>query len=182
MSTNIQAPLVWIDCEFTSLDFHHNKMVEIACVITDAELNILGEPVSCIIGYTPEELDPLLSEWSREHFEESLLLEKIYQSTTTLQEAEECILNYLGQFTQSGESPLCGNSVSQDRRVLYTNMPKLDTFLHYRIIDVSTLKELVNRWRPEIAEYVNKKQAHRALDDIYESIEELRVYKNHLFK
>jgi oligoribonuclease len=179
MSTATDAPLVWIDCELTSLDFHNTRIVEIACVVTDNDLNILGEPISHIIGYSQAEIDPLLSEWSREHFQESGLLNEIYASTTTTQEAQQDILDYISQYTAMGESPLCGNSVGQDRRALYNNMPELEQFLHYRIIDVSTLKELANRWHPEVLDKVQKAQTHRALDDIKESIAELAIYREY---
>lgn len=179
MSTDTKTPLVWIDCELTSLDFYHTKIVEIACIVTDSDLRTLGEPVEFVIGHTQEELEPLLSEWSREHFSDSGLLETIYQSNTTLEEAEQAILDYIGEYTQTGASPLCGNSVGQDRRALYTNMPRLEQFLHYRIIDISTLKELANRWQPAVLEKVHKKQTHRALDDIKESIQELDIYRKH---
>ena len=182
MSTKANAPLVWIDCEFTSLDFFSTKIVEIACVVTDADLQVLGEPVEFVIGYSEDELHTLLSTWSREHFEESGLLDKIYQSETTLEEAEQEILDYIGKYTQMGESPLCGNSVGQDRRALYTNMPRLEQFLHYRIIDVSTLKELALRWNTQAFARVEKKQAHRALSDIYESINELKLYRQYFIR
>ena len=182
MSTDPTSNLIWIDCEFTSLDFEHNKIVEIAAVVTNSDLEVLGEPVSCVVHYDKQDLDDLLGEWTNEHFRESGLYGEILESNIALQEAEDIILGYVGQYADFGQSPLCGNSVSQDRRVLYTNMPRLESFLHYRTIDVSTLKELAIRWNPRVVEEVNKVQNHRALDDIYESIEELRHYKQQLIR
>lgn len=174
--------LIWIDCEFSSLDFSSNKIVEIAAVVTDSNLKVLGTPVHTVIHYSQEELDEILGEWTRKHFAESGLDTEIVASTTTLAQAERMVLDYISQYCEEGKSPLCGNSVSQDRRVLYTNMPMLEQFMHYRTIDVSTLKELARRWKPSAVAQVDKVQAHRALDDIYESIEELQIYRDNFLQ
>jgi len=176
METN-NPNLIWIDCEFTSIDFDTNELVEVAVVVTDSDLNVLGKPVSVVIHHQKDVLDSLLNDWTREHFAESGLIDQIAESEVTMDEAEQAILEYVRKFTEPGQSPLCGNSVGQDRRVLYKDMPELEEHFHYRNIDVSTLKELSLRWNPLIQEHIDKQGSHRALDDIMESIEELRVYR-----
>lgn len=174
--------LIWIDGEFTGLNFHNNKIVEIAVVVTDSDLNVLGDPVQLVIHHDKQLLNDVLEDWPREHFTQSGLLDEIDQSTITMQKAEQQILEYVSKYCEPGMSPLCGNSVGQDRRVLYTNMPELENFLHYRNIDVSTLKELAMRWNPDVLGKVQKKESHRALDDILESIEELQIYRQYFLK
>ena len=174
----VESPnLIWIDCEFTSLDFDTNELVEVAAVVTDSDLNVLGKPVSVVVHHQKDVLDSLLNDWTREHFAESGLLDKIAESEVTMDEAEQTVLEYVKKFTEKGQSPLCGNSVSQDRRVLYKDMPELEGHFHYRNIDVSTLKELSLRWNLLVQTKIDKQETHRALDDILESIEELRVYR-----
>jgi len=169
--------LIWVDCEFTGLDFGRNRIVEIAVVVTDSDLNVLGEPVELVVGYSQQELDDLLEEWPRNHFEQSGLMQQIIESDVTMEQAQQQILDYVSRHCSEGMCPLAGNSVGQDRRVLYTNMPELESFLHYRTVDVSTIKELARRWKPEVLEQIQKKESHRALGDILESIEELKVYR-----
>ncbi len=169
--------LVWVDCEFTGLDFHSNRIVEIAVVVTDSDLCMVDQGISMVIHHDWEELDPILEDWPRAHFEESGLLQKIEESAVCMEQAEKKILAYVSQYCEKGSSPLCGNSVGQDRRVLYSNMPEFEVFLHYRSIDVSSLKELAKRWRGDIIAKIDKKDSHRALDDIYESIKELQLYR-----
>ena len=175
---NNQSNLIWVDCEFTGLDFYTNQIVEVAVLVTDSDLHVLGEPVSVVIHHTQEQLDDLLEEWPRKAFEESGLMQQILESNVSMEQAEQTVLDYVSGYCIPGESPLCGNSVGQDRRVLYTNMPRFESFLKYRTIDVSTIKELAMRWRPELLDQLEKKGSHRALDDIYESIEELRIYRS----
>ena len=177
-----QANLIWIDCEFTGLDFLHNKIVEIAVVVTDSDLNVLGDPVQAVVHHTQAELDDLLEDWPREQFAKSGLTREIVESEVSMRKAEDMCLEYISQHCSSGQSPLCGNSVGQDRRVLYTNMPRLERFLHYRNIDVSTLKELALLWNPGVLDQISKKESHRALEDIYESIAELKIYKEYFVR
>ena len=173
--------LVWIDCEFTSLDFDTNTLCEIACVVTDSDLQILGEPYAAVIGMSERKLDRLASDWTRKEFKESGLWDKILESDVSISGAEAGIFKYIKQCVHEGEGVLAGNSVNQDRRMLVKEMPELEAYLHYRTIDISTIKELAKRWKPELLEQVKKEQTHRALDDVYESIEELKVYRS-LFK
>lgn len=180
--TKTDTNLVWVDCEFTGLDFVCNRIVEIAVVVTDSNLSILGEPVNIIVHHSQEELDALLEEWPRNAFNESGLMQQIIDSTVSMESAEQQILDYVSQYCEPGTCPLAGNSVGQDRRVLYTNMPRFESFLKYRTIDVSTIKELAMRWKPDLLDKIVKKESHRALDDIYESIEELKIYRQFFLK
>ena len=170
--------LIWIDCEFTSLDFETNKLCEIACVVTNSDLHVLGEPCAAVIGMSEKDLERLASDWTRKEFKKSGLWEKVLKSDITINEAEEGIFEYIKQYVREGEGILAGNSVNQDRRMLVKEMPELEAYLHYRTIDVSTIKELAKRWKPELLKQVKKEQTHRALDDVYESIKELKVYRN----
>lgn len=174
---NKNQNLIWIDLEFTGLNYHTNTIVEIACVVTNRELEILGEPVQTVIHHAREDLEEVLEEWPREHFEKSGLFDEIEKSQTSMRQAEQQVLEYVRAWTESGTAVLCGNSVGSDRRVLYKDMSELESHLHYRTIDVSTIKELARSWKPDILDQVDKKESHRALDDILESIEELKLYR-----
>ncbi len=173
--------LIWIDLEMTGLDPELHKIIEIATIVTDSELNILAEGPVMAIYQTDEELAKM-DEWCTNTHTKSGLVERVKASQLD-EEAAICLtLAFLEQWVPSGVSPICGNSVSQDRRFLYKHMPRLEQFFHYRTIDVSTIKELARRWQPRILEGVQKTGTHLALDDIRESIAELKYYRNQVFK
>lgn len=173
------APLVWIDLEMSGLDPEACEILEIATIVTDAELNILGEGPDLVIHW-PDRVLEAMDAWCTQHHGGSGLTDAVRTSDIPLIEAERQTLAFLDRFCPPGRSPLCGNSVWQDRRFLDRHMPSLGAFLHYRTVDVSTLKELVRRWYPTL-EAPPKRESHRALDDIRESIEELRFYRQHVF-
>lgn len=178
---NKRHNLIWIDTEFTDLDFSKNKIVEIAVVVTDSDLKILDKGIDLVIHQDEEVLENM-APWCIEHFGESGLTQKIRESRLTSKEAENKILDYLENYTEKGKSPICGNSIGQDRKILFREMYWLEhEWASYRSIDVSTIKELAKRWKPEIYEQVKKKGEHRAMDDILESIEELKIYKKEIF-
>ena len=172
--------MVWIDLEMTGLDPEVERIIEIATILTDGELNIVAEgPVFCI-----KQSDTLLAamdEWNTEHHTNSGLVDRVREEGISEHAAEDATLDFLREWITAGSAPLCGNSVGQDRRFLVRYMPLLENFLHYRNIDVSTIKELAARWRPDIADGVSKQSRHRALDDIKESIEELKYYRKYFF-
>ncbi len=171
--------LIWVDCEFTNIDFSIGSIIEIAVIVTDSNLNVLGKPVEFII-HRPQEVLELSSAWTREHIPH--VLELSSKSTVTMDQAEQKIMDYVTQFTEKGESPVCGNTVSSDRRMIEKDMPQFAEWLYYRNIDISTLKELAMRWNPEILSGFKKKETHRAMDDIIESIEELKHYRERFIK
>ena len=172
------ANLVWMDLEMTGLDPDTDLIIEMATIVTDSELNVLAEgPVFAIA--TPEENLLAMDEWNQTHHGASGLLERVRKSDVTMLEAEAQTLAFLEGWVEKDSAPLCGNSIWQDRRFLYRHMPSLEAYLHYRIIDVSSLKELARRWRPDLLEKVKKESAHTALADIRESIDELRFYRDH---
>ena len=181
MTGKASQNLVWIDLEMTGLDLKTQRILEIASVVTDADLNILAEgPVICI--RQSQELLDAMDEWNTKHHTESGLLDRVKAEGVSEQEAEAQTLAFVGSHVDPGQSPLCGNSIGQDRRFLKKYMPALDEYFHYRSIDVSTIKELAARWRPDILEKIVKVNSHRALDDIRESIDELRYYRSHFFR
>lgn len=172
--------LVWVDLEMTGLDPDTDTVIEIATIVTDSHLNILAEgPVHAI--RTDKLLLDGMDEWNREHHGKSGLLERVRASQVTLADAEKETLLFLSDWVGSGKSPMCGNSICQDRRFMVRCMPKLEAFFHYRNLDVSTLKELVRRWDIKAAAGFNKKASHLALDDIRESIAELVHYRHTVF-
>ena len=174
-------PLIWIDCEMTGLSLAKDALVEIAVLVTDAELNLLGDGVDLVIKTEPAKLAQMSDEVRAMHTE-SGLIEKI-SSGVSLSNAEAAILEYLSQFTAPGKSPLAGNSVGMDRNFIDRDMPNLGKFLHYRTVDVSSIKELARRWYPKAYFAAPKKTGnHRALGDIRDSIEELRYYRSEIFK
>jgi oligoribonuclease len=173
-------PLVWVDLEMTGLDPETCAIVEIATIVTDSDLAILAEGPSLVI-HPPDEDMARMSPFVRDLHERSGLLARVLASTVTLADATRQTLAFLEGQTQRGTSPLCGNSVWKDRAFLERYMPEVVAYLHYRMIDVSTLKELVRRWYPAPFQAPKKKEAHRALDDIRESIEELRFYRSRVF-
>lgn len=172
--------LIWIDLEMTGLNVDQDRIIEIALVITNNKLEILAE--SSVLAITQEEsVLEGMDEWNTKQHHKSGLIERIRQSKVTEAEAEEEMLKFLSLWVPPGKSPMCGNSICQDRRFLYRHMPKLEAYFHYRNLDVSTLKELAKRWAPEIAKSFNKKSRHLALEDIHDSINELKHYREHLF-
>ena len=173
--------LVWLDMEMTGLDPDTDRIIEVAVVVTDSQLNILGEgPVFAI--HQPTEIMDGMDAWNKGTHGRSGLIERVRESSVTEAEAEAALITFLKQYVGSGKSPMCGNTICQDRRFMVRGMPKLEAFFHYRNLDVSTLKELCKRWKPEIASGFKKHQKHTALADIIESIEELRYYRQHFIK
>jgi len=173
--------LVWIDLEMTGLKPKLNRIIEIAVIITDTQLNIVHEGPVYAIHQEQKHLD-IMDDWNQTHHQASGLITRVQESTISELEAEKQILDVLKQYTEPQKSPLCGNSIYQDRRFLACYMPTLEAFFHYRNIDVSTLKELARRWAPEVYESFKKIGTHRALDDIKESIAELRHYRKYFLK
>ena len=171
--------LIWIDLEMTGLDPEEHFILEIASVITDDQLNIVAEGPNLAI-HVPEEVLDHMEDWSRVHHMESGLLDRVRRSPDVCRSAEEKTLEFLSRYCEKEESPMCGNSVSQDRRFLIKHMPQLDAFFHYRIIDVSSVKELVKRWYPQVPPF-QKQKSHLAMDDIKESIGELKYYRQQVF-
>lgn len=173
--------LIWIDMEMTGLDPDKEKIIEVAAVVTDAQLNILAEgPVLAI--HQPDSLLDAMDAWNKGTHGRSGLIDRVKASTISEEDAQAQMIAFLKPFVPSGKSPMCGNSICQDRRFMARGMPKLEAFFHYRNLDVSTLKELCRRWKPELATGFKKKQQHTALADIIESIEELRYYREHFIK
>jgi oligoribonuclease len=173
--------LIWIDLEMTGLNPDENRIIEIATVVTDRELTVLAEgPVLAI--HQPDEVLGTMDEWNTRQHANSGLTERVRESQVSEQEAEKLTLEFVRQHVDQGASPICGNSICQDRRFLIRHMPELAAFFHYRNLDVSTLKILAKLWLPEVADRFEKKSVHLALADIHDSIRELRFYREHLFK
>lgn len=173
--------LVWVDMEMTGLDPHNDRIIEVAVVVTDPDLNVLAEgPVFAI--HQPDEVLDRMDAWNKGTHGRSGLIDRVKASTVTEADAETALIAFLKHFVPAGKSPMCGNTICQDRRFMARGMPKLETFFHYRNLDVSTLKELCKRWKPEIASGFKKHQKHTALADIIESVEELRYYREHFIK
>lgn len=178
----VRDQLVWIDCEMTGLDLRSDRLIEIAALVTDAELNVLGEGIDLVIHTDDEALDSMIEVVARMH-SRSGLTEEVRASTIDVAAAQEMVLDYIRSHVPSPKTaPLCGNSIATDRGFLARDMPELDEFLHYRMIDVSSIKELCRRWYPRIYYgQPDKGLAHRALADIQESIRELRYYRRTAF-
>jgi oligoribonuclease len=174
--TNQNLNLIWIDLEMTGLDPLQERIIEIATVVTDSELNVLAEGPSIAIKQS-DELLQAMDEWNTNQHGKSGLTERVRKSIVTEAQAEVATLEFLRQWVPQGVSPMCGNSIGQDRRFLVRYMPDLANYFHYRNLDVSTLKELVRRWKPELINGFNKKGSHLAMDDIYDSIKELAYYR-----
>ena len=175
---NKKTNLIWIDLEMTGLVPEDDVIIEIATVVTDANLNVLAEGPSLAIHQENKHLDSM-DEWNTRQHTKSGLIQKVKESKISLNEAEKQTLDFLIQYVDSGTSPMCGNSICQDRRFLYIYMPKLEKFFHYRHIDVSTLKELAVRWKSDVVSTSFKQSKHLALSDIYDSINELKYYREH---
>ncbi|TDF35698.1 oligoribonuclease [Alteromonadaceae bacterium M269] len=172
--------LVWIDLEMTGLEPEHDRIIEIASLVTDKELNILAEGPVIAIHQSDEVLDGM-DEWNTNTHGNSGLTQRCKDSKIDEQQALEATIAFLENYVDKGKSPLCGNTIGQDRRFLVRYMRELDDFFHYRSIDVSTIKELTRRWKPEILDGFKKVGAHTALADIRESVEELKYYREHCF-
>lgn len=172
--------LIWIDLEMTGLDTDNDVIIEIATIITNSELDILAEgPVLAI--NQPNEILAAMDEWNTNQHGKSGLVDRVKKSTTTVAEAERTTLEFLRQWVPEGKSPICGNSICQDRRFLARSMLELESYFHYRNLDVSTIKILAQQWNPEVASSVKKQGSHLAMDDIKDSIAELQHYKKLFF-
>ncbi|MBR9858026.1 MAG: oligoribonuclease [Gammaproteobacteria bacterium] len=180
MSQNAEN-LVWIDLEMTGLEPDEHKIIEIASIITDKELNVLAEGPVLAIHQSEAELAKM-DEWNVRTHTGSGLVARVQASTVSEDDAVAQTLAFLREWVPEQASPLCGNSIGQDRRFLVRHMPTLEAFFHYRNVDVSTVKELVRRWQPALLEQFTKKGSHQALDDIRESIAELQFYRETVFK
>lgn len=173
--------LVWMDLEMTGLDPEVEVIIEMATIVTDGELNVIEEgPVLAI--RQPEDKLAGMDEWNTRHHNESGLVKRVREEGVMPEEAEAVTLAFLERHTEPGQAPLCGNTIWQDRRFLVRYMPALENHLHYRMIDVSSVKELARRWRPELLKGFTKKNEHLALADIRESIAELQYYRAHFFR
>ena len=173
--------LVWIDCEMTGLDPEKERLLEIAVVVTGPHLIPRIEGPVCVI-HQSDELLGKMDAWNKGTHGRSGLIDKVKASATSEKDAEEAILTFIKKYVSKNASPLCGNTISQDRRFLVKFMPKLEAYLHYRNLDVSTLKELSKRWKPEVFNSFKKQQKHTALADVHESIEELAHYREHFIR
>ncbi|MDB5798985.1 MAG: orn [Paucimonas sp.] len=173
--------LVWVDMEMTGLSPDTDRIIEVAVVVTDSELNILGEgPVLAI--HQADEIMAGMDAWNRGTHGRSGLIDRVKASTVDEAQAQAVLIEFLRQYVPPGKSPMCGNTICQDRRFMARTMPQLEAFFHYRNLDVSTLKELCRRWKPDIHNGFKKQQKHTALADILESIEELRYYRQHFIR
>jgi oligoribonuclease len=172
--------LVWIDLEMTGLDPDRDRIIEIATIVTDSELGVLAEgPVIAI--HQPDAVLDAMDDWNRTTHGASGLIDRVRRSHSTTADAEQQTLAFLEVHADPGSSPMCGNSICQDRRFLYREMPRLERFFHYRNLDVSTIKELARRWAPEVLAGLVKESRHQALDDVRESIRELEYYRKVFF-
>lgn len=174
----LDTHLVWLDMEMTGLEPEKERIIEVAFVVTDLHLNTLAEGPVLVI-HQPDTVLDAMDNWNKGTHGKSGLIDKVKASTVTEWQAQEQILEFLKPLIPKGKIPLCGNTIHQDRRFMALYMPELNDFFHYRNIDVSTLKELAKRWRPEVYKSFKKQQKHTALADVYESIAELKHYREH---
>ncbi|MCY1335343.1 Oligoribonuclease [compost metagenome] len=173
--------LIWIDLEMTGLNPDTDVIIEMATIVTDSELNVLAEGPTIAIHQSDEILAGM-DEWNTRQHGQSGLTQRVRESVISMAEAEAQTIAFLEQWVPKGKSPICGNSICQDRRFLYRHMPQLEAYFHYRNLDVSTLKELAARWAPAVRDGVKKSSSHLAMDDIRDSIAELRHYREHFIK
>lgn len=173
--------LIWIDLEMTGLNPDQDTIIEIATLVTNSDLQIIAQgPIMAI--HQPDEIMQTMDEWNTRQHGKSGLTQRVRQSSVTLAQATTETIIFLSEHVKAGQSPMCGNSICQDRRFLARHMPELERFFHYRNLDVSTIKELAKRWRPDILAGVQKQGSHLAMDDIKDSIMELHHYREHFFK
>ena len=168
--------LIWIDLEMTGLDTDNDSIIEIATVVTDGQLNVLAEGPEFAINHSLATLEAM-DEWNRNQHQRSGLWQRVLDSSTSMGQAEARTIAFLQDWIKAGASPMCGNSICQDRRFLHRQMPRLEKYFHYRNLDVSTIKELAKRWSPAVAAGVSKTSSHTALSDVQDSIAELRQYR-----
>lgn len=173
--------LIWVDLEMTGLDPDADKIIEIAVIVTDMQLNVIAEGPVFAIHQSDETLDKM-DNWNKGTHGRSGLIDRVKASTVSEEDAEKALIAFLKLHVPNGKSPMCGNTICQDRRFMVRGMPKLEAYFHYRNLDVSTLKELCRRWKPELIAGFKKHQKHTALADIIESIEELKYYREHFIK
>ncbi|MET0186653.1 oligoribonuclease [Schauerella aestuarii] len=173
--------LIWLDMEMTGLDPEKERIIEVAVVVTEPDLTVVAEGPVIVVHQSNELLDAM-DHWNTSTHGRSGLTEKVRASTIDEAQAEATLIAFLAQHVPAGKSPMCGNTIGQDRRFMVRYMPKLEEFFHYRNLDVSTLKELARRWRPDVYKGFDKKSRHEALADIYESIDELKYYREHFLK
>ncbi|MBA0916555.1 MAG: oligoribonuclease [Nitrosomonadaceae bacterium] len=173
--------LIWIDMEMSGLKSDTDRIIEVALVVTDSQLTVVAEAPVLVVHQSDEVMDGM-DNWNKSTHGKSGLIDKVKSSGLTESEVESSMIDFLKQHVPPGVSPMCGNSICQDRRFLARTMPQLESYFHYRNLDVSTLKELAKRWRPEIMAGLTKKSKHEALSDIYDSIEEMKYYREHFLK
>lgn len=177
MTANTQSGrLIWIDLEMTGLDTDHDSIIEIATVVTNANLEVLAEGPELAIRHPLQRLEAM-DDWNRNQHRKSGLWNRVLEQGVAMEEAQERTLAFLAQWVPANASPICGNSICQDRRFLHRQMPQLEKYFHYRNLDVSTIKELAQRWAPEVLVGVGKESKHTALSDVHDSIAELRHYR-----
>lgn len=180
MSSTAGTRLIWIDLEMTGLDTDNDQIIEVATIVTDDNLNILAEgPVLAV--HQPDRVLNAMDEWNTRQHGQSGLIERVRRSKLTAQDAEQQTLEFLKKWVNPKSSPMCGNSICQDRRFLHRLMPEMEQYFHYRNLDVSSVKELAKRWRPEIMSGLKKNASHLAMDDIRDSIAELKYYREYFF-
>jgi len=179
--TKSKKNLIWIDLEMTGLDTNNDAIIEIATIVTDSELTVLAEGPIIAIHQSDDKLNGM-DEWNTKQHGKSGLTERVRESNITVEEAEQETLNFLKDYVPAGVSPMCGNSICQDRRFMARLMPELEAYFHYRNLDVSSLKELAVRWAPKVAKGYKKRSSHLAMDDVKDSIRELQHYREHFIR